>query len=311
MFMMKKILVILLTICLITTFVSVCAVPVYAQETHTVTFDTLGIGKTPDPVQIADGEKYLYLGSDNVPKADGYVFHCWATTPDYPQDEVEMSNTVAYLETPVTEDMTLYAVWYKLIDSVDVVLDPPVSGSVIGKKTYSVPDYSFDYQYPQPHPTVSSEGAQVRDNFWSVMDLDAFWLKDPNDFESVFEGTFESGKTYGVHIIVEPKFGYQFTEQVSVAFNGEPIENFIDSGFDVADFLAPIRCVGAPSPSEVPTSVVKATKDSATPDSKSFSSSSGANPYAVNTGNTIPAPIILLLLLAGFGAYWICRRKTN
>lgn len=302
---MKKILAILLTLCVLTAMASLCVVGASAAETHTITFDTLGIGETPDPVQIADGEKYIYLGQKNVPHADGYIFHCWVTTPDYPQDEVELSNTVAYLETPVTEDMTLYAVWYKLIDSVDVTVDRPVPGDVIGTKTYETPDLSFDYQYPRPNAKVTSEGAEVEPSFWTETGMNTLWLSDAADPESSFKGTFEKGKTYGVSVSVVPKFGYEFTENVKVTLNGESVGAFY-ADRNLCNITAPILCAEA-VPAQTPTSAVKPTEKPATPDQKP---NSGSNPNAVKTGNAYPT-VLIVLVIAAAGLFFIGKIYTS
>ena len=300
----KKLLAILLSLCVLTAMASLCAVGASAAETHTITFDTLGIGETPDPVQIADGEKYTYLGTDNVPHADGYIFHCWATTAEYPQDEVELSNTVAYLETPVTEDMTLYAVWYKLIDAVEVTVDRPVAGDVIGTKTYETPDLTFDYQYPRPNAQVTTEGAEVEPSFWTETGMNTFWLSDAKDPESVFKGTFEKGKTYGVSVFVVPKFGYEFTEEVKVTFNGESIGEFT-ADRNICTVTATVTCGDAPA--QTPTSAVKPTEKAATPDQKT---NSGSNPNAVKTGNAYPT-VLIVLMVAVAGLFFIGKINAS
>lgn len=232
-----------------------------AEETHTITFDVRGIGETPDPVTVKDGESYIYLDDrdENGPKADGYVFHCWVTTLDFERDEVAMSNTAAYLETPITEDITLYAVWYKLIDSVEISVEPPVPGEVIGTDDYITEDYSFSYQSPHPKAEVLSEGARVQESTWTGTGLTAFWLEEPEDIESVFKGTFESGREYGVTMWVEPLFGYQFSDHLAVTFNGKELDEPVTADHNLCVVTVPISCGEETTPSE-------------------------SNPYAVNTG---------------------------
>lgn len=304
---MKKITLVLI-LCLITLLILPGTASASAEAVHTITFDVQGIGETPDPIQIADGEKYFFLGRDNVPQAEGYVFHCWVTTLDFEPDEVSMSNTAAYLETPVSEDMTLYAVWYKLVDSADLMINPPVAGDVIGTKTYEVPDYSFEYQDPRPHVVVSGEGVELEKNFWSVIEYSVFWLEDPEDIESTFKGTFENGKTYGVSVSLTPKFGYEFKKDFHITVNNKPIDGIVYADHDLCTFVYPILCGEASVPAELPTSAVreKSTPTSSTPDQVT---SSGSNPNAVKTGTVYPVFMIVLVLVSSAVSFVFCRSK--
>lgn len=308
----RKILTLFLIISLLTSvFTLLYTVKASAAEKHTITFDVQGIGETPDPITVEDGASYLYMRENDHgqnPTADGYVFHCWATTLDFEQDEVSMSNTAAYLETPIYEDLKLYAIWYKIVDTVDVTVDPPKAGDVIGTKRYETEDYSFDYQYPCPNVTVNSEGARVSDYSWDMSQKSTTWLSDPNDRESNFYGTFEDGKEYGVWVMIEPIFGYQFADELTITMNGESLGKKL-SDYNLCIFTAPIWCGVKPSKSkaDIPPSATivpteKSTKDQATPDSSS------SNPHAVQTGDGrgyffFAAAVILLCVLV------ILRRK--
>ena len=309
-----------LMICLFSAVISLFAVSAQAAEsTHTITFDVQGIGETPAPVTVSDGECYLYLRENDHgqnPTADGYVFHCWVTTLDFEQDEVAMSNTAAYLETPIYDDITLYAVWYKIVDGVSITVDPPVAGDVIGTKRYETEDYSFDYQYPRPHVTVNTEGVRVEDYSWDMSEKSAYWLSDPDDRESTFEGTFEDGKEYGVEVFLEPIFGYQFADQLTITFNGTTWEKQY-SDYNLCIFTAPVWCGVKPPDPDKPskkddTKTEKdATADEATKDqsTKDQSSSSSTNTHAVQTGDYGRYFIIFLVILP-FAAVIILRRKT-
>ena len=245
-----KLLSILLTACILAAVIGVCLTAVSAQAgKHTITFDVQGIGETPDPITVNDGDCFLYLRENgaNNPTADGYVFHCWVTTLDFYPDEVEMSNTAAYLETPIHEDMTLYAVWYKIIDHIEIEADPPIAGDVIGTKWYGSDDeYLFQYQSPRPTVRTLSEGVCINDSFWSDIGPAAFWLEDPNDWESTFKGTFELGKEYGVFAETAPLFGYQFADKVAVTFNGKLLDAEREADDNLCIVSAPIICENQP-----------------------------------------------------------------
>lgn len=233
-------------ICILAAAIAVCPTAAGANpEQHTITFDVQGIGETPDPITVNDGDCYLYLRENDHgqnPTDDGYVFHCWVTTLDFYPDEVEMSNTAAYLETPIHEDMTLYAIWYKIVDEIDITADVPVAGDVIGTARYETPDFTLDYQWPRPHAEVHSEGARIKENSWSESPA-VYWLEDPNDLESIFKGTFELGKEYGIVAEVEPIFGYQFADTLSVTFNGELLSTECYTDYNLCVVAAPVICV--------------------------------------------------------------------
>ena len=177
------------------------------------------------------------------PTADGYVFHCWVTTLDFEPDEVVMSNTAYYDETPIYEDMTLYAVWYKLVDEVEITAEPPAAGDVVGTKRYETEDWSFNYSWPRPRATVTSEGVRVPDYSWDMDEKCAVWLEDPDDRESNFQGTFEAGREYGIWLELEPIFGYEFAEKISIKFNGELLYQEYHPDYNLCIITAPIRCV--------------------------------------------------------------------
>ena len=167
-----------------------------------------------------------------------------------------MSNTAAYLETPIKEDITLYAVWYKLIDAVEIKVDPPVAGDVIGTDVYATEDFSFTYQSPRPHAEAIGEGYRVKDSFWSAIGPAVFWLEDADDRESMFEGTFEDGREYGVSVEVEPEFGYEFTDHLKVTFNGTVLDEAKACDYNLCMITAPIRCGEKPAETEPNTGAV-------------------------------------------------------
>lgn len=316
----KKTFAILLALCLISMLFAVGAAAEDTAEQHTITFDVRGIGETPDPITVSDGECYYYLSENNPnnPTADGYVFNCWVTTLDFEPDEVEMANTAAYLETPIYEDMTLYAVWNKVVDRIDITIDPPVAGDVIGTKRYETEDYSFDYQYPRPNAAITSEGSEIHVSNWSSDLLDVYWISDPDDLESVFCGTFEDGKEYGFKAHIVPLFGYQFADNLTVTVNEEALPEPIDSAYyNLCNVSAPIMCgekkPDSTTPAETvvgPTSGVTKKGGSTRDESTNDQSSGGTNTNAVQTGGGTGIAITLLLIAAS-AAVIILRRRNG
>ena len=239
----RALLVTLLAVCLVTAAVGIQPVAA-AAATHKITFDVQGIGETPEPVIVNDGDKFLYLRENgaNNPTAEGYVFNCWVTTLDFEHDEVSMANTAAYLETPIHGDITLYAVWDKVIDSVEITTDAPVPGDVIGTEKYQTDDFSRDYQWPRPSVEVVSEGAEVSADSWVEGAENALWLEYADDRGSTFKGTFINGRTYGVYVMLEPLFGYRFADSLTVTVNGETLPATQGADYNLAIITAPVLC---------------------------------------------------------------------
>ena len=75
----------------------------FAPETHTVTFSTGSESLIPNQV-IEDGDTAL---APSNPALEGYVFDCWSTSS---------TSRVPYdFNTPVTQDLALYAVWVETL----------------------------------------------------------------------------------------------------------------------------------------------------------------------------------------------------
>ena len=75
----------------------------FQPQTHTVSFSTSGGTSIPSQI-IESGQTAL---APSNPTLEGYVFDCWSTSP---------STRIPYdFNTPVTQDMTLYAVWVETL----------------------------------------------------------------------------------------------------------------------------------------------------------------------------------------------------
>lgn len=130
---------------------------------HTVTFDSKG-GSYVEPQRVADGERAEF---PLIPTKDGYEFLSWCL------DEM---GTMRYLfNTPVTEDITLYAIWTEA--------DPEV-GTV---------------RYLVNHTTVFTEShligerVTVREKYVMEGYTVGEWYSDDADISS---GTFVMGERY-------------------------------------------------------------------------------------------------------------------
>ena len=92
---------------------AVIAVTIPEAETHTVTFDTQG-GSAVASQEVADG---AYATKPANPKKDGFFFLGWYEKPgaQLTREEVHANKPVGFdfAKTAITEDKTLYAVWYE------------------------------------------------------------------------------------------------------------------------------------------------------------------------------------------------------
>ncbi len=80
------------------------------ELTHNVTFDSMGGSDVePNPVEVADGE--TVAEPDPEPTKDGFSFVGWYTSED---DGETLSDEPYDFDTPVTDDITLYAKWVPL-----------------------------------------------------------------------------------------------------------------------------------------------------------------------------------------------------
>ena len=168
-----------------------------------------------------------------------------------------------------------------------MTLDAPVAGAVIGKDRYETEDYSFEYQSPRPDAAVTSEGARVQESFWTGVGLNAVWLEDADDPESTFYGTFRDGREYGVWMILEPIFGYEFADRLTVTLNGEPLPGPVTADYNGCTVTAPVYC-SEKNPASDP------------------------NPAAVDTGDSaLHVRPIALLILSAFAIIFIRRKMIK
>ena len=144
-----------------------------APGSHHVEFETNG-GSEVAGMNVIDGYT-LELPED--PTKEGYLFHGW-----YTDDKLTEQ---FYSHTPVTDELTLYAKWDKIITEIHATVDIPVAGE---HPTAPVPEsgakYTVDsyywYLYETPYPHLESTD------------------------------TFEEGKVYSLRVYLEPNDGYAF-----------------------------------------------------------------------------------------------------
>ena len=127
---------------------AIIAVTIPEPETHTVTFDTQG--GTPVAAQtVNDGE---YATKPANPKKDGFYFLGWYEKPgaQLTREEVHANKPVGFdfAKTAITEDKTLYAVWYEGFygATYDLSAKTPKYAETGGNATFT-----STYQQMSPH----------------------------------------------------------------------------------------------------------------------------------------------------------------
>ncbi len=163
-------------------------------EGYKIRFDANGLDVwKPESQVVKEGEKASVPGKE--PKAEGYVFWGW-------YEDKECENPYDFRK-PVTKDMTLYAMWRKIIKKIDVTISRPEVGMKID-------DPSIKLSVSNPDLTISFVA-------WDGMFNGIF----PMDKDDVFE----SGRPYRVRVIVaiESLKNY-IDEDVEVYVNGEKVD---------------------------------------------------------------------------------------
>ena len=77
---------------------------VITSRTYTVTFNAQGGEPTPEAQEVKKGR---YATEPDYPTKSGYGFSCWSLDPE----DMDDTNAFVFESTPITEDITLYAIW--------------------------------------------------------------------------------------------------------------------------------------------------------------------------------------------------------
>lgn len=152
-----------------------------------------------------------------------------------------------------------------------------------------------------PKAEVKSEGVVISD---------AGWTKS-NDMLTPFEGTFETGKTYGVTVDVQPGEGMQFSEtDLKVTVNGKTAVCNVGDGK-----LTVFAEVKAANSAKAAATTDSATPDSATADSgKNYDNTNNANgaiPTNESNATVVIFAVVVGIAAAGGVAYYIITKNKK
>ena len=150
---------------------------------------------------------------------DGYV----ALDVFVPKPISEYENEYELVENNMVEealekDTVVFYPMIKLVDKVEINLDPPVSGDTT---TTSKKVGEWDWINQTNKPRVSTDSEEYR-----VFDDLSFWIEELGTSPyTPFIGTFESGKTYNGSTIVIHNYGYRITEDTEYVVENAKVVN--------------------------------------------------------------------------------------
>lgn len=152
-----------------------------------------------------------------------------------------------------------------------------------------------------PKAEVKSEGVVISDAGWTKSD----------DMLTPFEGTFETGKTYGVTVDVQPGEGMQFSEtDLKVTVNGKTAVCNVGDGK-----LTVFAEVKAANSAKAAATTDSATPDSATADSgKNYDNTNNANgaiPTNESNATVVIFAVVVGIAAAGGVAYYIITKNKK
>ena len=152
-----------------------------------------------------------------------------------------------------------------------------------------------------PKAEVKSEGVVISDTGWTKSD----------DMLTPFEGTFETGKTYGVTVDVQPGEGMQFSEtDLKVTVNGKTAVCNVGDGK-----LTVFAEVKAANSAKAAATTDSATPDSATADSgKNYDNTNNANgaiPTNESNATVVIFAVVVGIAAAGGVAYYIITKNKK
>lgn len=187
-----------------------CGVFPYSFDAFTVTFDSDG-GSVVSEQKLRNAPAVKPAN----PKKSGYDFDGWYLG--------EENYTFA---TNVTGDITLKAHWTPVLTTITSV---------------AVQNVKFNYQ-PGDAPQVTAEvynadtdKYEIVYECWQEFENDepvAAWYSDNGSHGSLPAITeFESGKEYVYSIMLKPKDGYFFSDDVAMTVNGESVRGSLSGGF--------------------------------------------------------------------------------
>ena len=189
-----------------------CGAYPYSFDEFTVTFDSDG-GSAVTAQKVLNSPAIKPAD----PKKDGYDFAGWY-----------LGDTQYTFDTKITTDITLKAHW-----------SPTSASTAITAAT--IQDVNFNYQPGDAPQTTAWVAIDDMDKYeiayecWQQFENNepvAAWYSDNDSHGSLPTITeFESGKKYVYFIMLKPKDGYSFINEVAMTVNGESVKSSLSGDF--------------------------------------------------------------------------------
>ena len=141
----------------------------------------------------------------------------------------ESTNNRFILNSPVTEDITVYARWNQRIDEISVTLDPPKCGEEVylAEKEDGTPgDWNDQVNNPRVSIPEDAEGYELLEEFEGLQ-LHSFWVNETDEYP--IECYMEGGETYYGEACFEIMRGYYVDDTLTVKMeNANLVANYLD-----------------------------------------------------------------------------------
>ena len=181
----------------------------------TVTFDSYGYG-LPKKIELYDYQ-CVWDGIDHdfdqvrLHDRPGLGFWDWTDEP--------FGDQYFDFYTPITDDMTLYPIWQRSIDSVSLYIEEPNAGA-------SATD-TFRCVHPLSDP-------------FSVSDVNCWWTsaEEAMNDAPVYTGNFVAGETYFTRLRLTPYYGTLFSEVPDLDVLGGSVIDWYYDGENLYVYLA-------------------------------------------------------------------------
>ncbi len=213
---MKRLLSLLLAVVLAVSLLA--AIPAAAAPTRdpsivTVTFDGNLSDDHYSTITIPYGGK---LHESDMPTLshDGWRFCGWGIRPDNTRTQTFNLNET------IRDDMTLYAIWEREIESLDLYIRTPSAGELAGSPWAATVGWYSD--------AFIDREATAGGYWWDSTAKIGTYTE-----AATFHGSFEAGKTYYGVIVLRPEYERCFTEKTTYNITGAKLYN--GAVFDGAD----------------------------------------------------------------------------
>lgn len=215
------------------------------DEIYTVTLDgngksgTLWTYKVPagmslnDFIESSDDPKYLWSKYYQEIDVDGKHYRVQQYTVNSSEDDsdkppfIALTGTTRFsLTQPITEDITIYALWEERIERIDLTITLPDDEPEVFTPGGDDVWLWYDQTNPPRITVPENEGYSLCGDY--EFDVPAYWIADESG-EIPFNGFIESGKKYLLMVYFTTEGGYYLSKDTEVSVtNGKFVRNCLE-----------------------------------------------------------------------------------